>query len=258
MNQYPKGEVLVSSLATSFRIVERLHETPRLTPSEVAVELDIGVSTAYRHLMTLHQYGFVQKDNSKFSPGLRFLEIGGKIREREEIYRIAKPKIKRLAEQTGEISHLMVEEGGIGVRLCVEEGEKSVSTNTSVGEHVFLHTNSTGKAILAHLPTERQEEIINETGLPEQTENTITDPEQLWNELTEIRKQGVAFNIDERIKGLRAVAAPIEGKDNETVGAISVAGPSERFNDDWFRQELPAMVSEVANEIELDLKYSRS
>jgi IclR family acetate operon transcriptional repressor len=257
MNRYPKDEVPIGSLATSFRIVELLHESPPLTPSEVANELDIAVSTAHRHLTTLFQYGFVHKEETKFGPGLRFLEIGEQVRERMDIYRIAKPKIEELAERTGEIAHLMVVENGLGVRVCVEKGDQSVSTNTWVGEHVYLHTNSTGKAILAHLPNDRRGEIIERTGLPERTPNTITNPERLEEELAEIRERGIAFNEDERIEGLRAVAAPIQGKDDDDVAAISVAGPSKRLNGEWFRNELPALVSEVANEIELDLKYSR-
>jgi DNA-binding IclR family transcriptional regulator len=258
MKQHQADSPPVRSLATAFRIVEVLHERPSLTLTEIAEELDIAPSTAHRHLVTLHQFGYVCKEDGRYRTGLRFLEVGERARNRLQIYQVAKPKVEQLAEETGEIIQLMVEEGGMGVRLCLKDGERGVPTNTLAGQHVFLHTNSTGKAILANLPARRQEEIIERTRLPKQTENTITDPDDLRAELAEIRERGFAFNDGERIEGLRAVGTPVMGQNGEIVGAISVAGPSKRFKGDWFREELPSTISGAANEIELNLKYSRA
>lgn len=258
MKQHQFDDAPVRSLTTSFRIVEILHGGPPLTPSEVAEELDIAVSTAHRHLTTLRKFGYVCKEHDRYRPGLRFLEVGEEARNRLDIYQIAKPKVEQLAEETGEIIQLMVEEGGMGVRLCLKDGEQGVPTNTLAGQYVFLHTNSTGKAILANLPHRRREEIIERTRLPAQTENTTTDPEELRAELAKIRDRGFAFNEEERIVGLRAVGTPVMGPHDEVVGAISVAGPSKRFRGEWFREELPSTISGAANEIELNLKYSRS
>lgn len=258
MKQYGTDATPVRSLATAFRIVESLHERPSLTLTGIAEELDIAPSTAHRHLTTLEQFGYVCKDDGRYRLGLRFLEVGEQARNRLRIYQVARPKVEQLAEETGEIIQLMVEEGGMGVRLCLEDGERGVPTNTLAGQHVFLHTNSTGKAILANLPASSREEIIERTRLPRQTGNTITDPEALRTELVEIRERGFAFNDEERIEGLRAVGTPVMGQDGEVAGAISVAGPSKRFNGDWFREELPSTLSGAANEIELNLKYSKS
>lgn len=257
MEQYQADGAPIRSLATAFRIVETLHEGPPLTLSEVAEELEIAASTAHRHLGTLRQFGYVCKECDRYRPGLRFLEVGEQARNRLEIYQIGKPKVEQLAEETGEIIQLMIEEGGMGVRLCLKDGEQGVPTNTLAGQYVFLHTNSTGKAILANLPDHRREEIIERTQLPRQTENTIADPDELKAEFAEIRERGFAFNDEERIEGLRAVGTPILGKGDEVVAAISVAGPSKRFKGGWFREELPSITAGAANEIELNLKYSR-
>lgn len=257
MKQYQPDDVPIRSLATAFRIVETLHEGPPLTLSEVAEELDIAVSTAHRHLTTLRQFGYVHREGERYRTGLRFLEVGEQARTRLEIYRIGKPKVEQLAEETGEIIQLMVEEEGMGVRLCLQNGERGVPTNTLAGQYVFLHTSATGKAILANLPDHRREEIIEGTQLPRQTGNTITDPDEFRAELAEIRERGFAFNDEERIEGLRAVGTPILGEGGEVVAAISVAGPSKRFRGDWFREELSSITAGAANEIELNLKYSR-
>lgn len=256
MNQYPSSEVPLSSLGTCFRIVETLHENSPLTPSEVAAEHGIATSTAHRHLTTLRQFGYAREEDGRYSPGFRFLEVGNRVRERTEIYRVGKPRIESLAQQTGEIANLIIEEDGLGVRLCVRGEERGIPTDTLVGQSVFLHTNSGGKAILANLPEPRRTELIEQQQLAQRTENTITDPEGLRRELEAVREAGVAFNDEERIEGLRAAGVPIVGTDDEVVAALSVAGPSKRLEDEWFREELPSMLSEAANEIELELKYS--
>ena len=256
MNGYQIDEGPVQSLVTSFRIVESLHERRLLTLREVADELDIAISTTHRHLTTLRQFGYVYKDGKRYRTGLRFLEVGEQARNERELYQIANPKIKQLAEETGEIVQLMMEEGGMGVRLCLQHGQQSVPTNTLPGQYVFLHTTSAGKAILANLSVDRRGEVIEQTQLPRQTGNTITDSDRLGSELSDIREQGVAFNNEERIKGLRAVGVPVMGRNDEVAGAISVAGPSKRFKGDWYRDELPTLISGAANEIELNLQYS--
>ncbi|WP_197409784.1 IclR family transcriptional regulator, partial [Haloferax profundi] len=116
---------------------------------------------------------------------------------------------------------------------------------------------ASGKAILAFLPEERVLEIIDERGLEPRTENTITEREELFEELSQIRDQGYANAIEESVKGMRAVAAPIMLEDS-VAGSISLAGPANRFVGERFEDEVPKLIKGVANEIELKLTYSES
>lgn len=76
--------------------------------------------------------------------------------------------------------------------------------------------------------------IIDRHGLPAVTENTITTEAELKEELTTIAQRGYAIDDEERVKGMRCVAAPITDESNDPIGAISVSGPTNRFNDDVF------------------------
>lgn len=98
---------------------------------------------------------------------------------------------------------------------------------------MYLPACGVGKAILANFPRERVSDVVEEYGLPAWTENTITDEESLYEELNRIRNRGVAFDDEERIRGLQYVAAPIQC-DGELLGAISVSGPKKRFADEGF------------------------
>lgn len=88
------------------------------------------------------------------------------------------------------------------------------------------------------------------------TENTITDPNELFTELEEIRQRGYAFDREERLDGLRCVAVPVKLTDEHVLGAISISGPKRRMRGDRFEKEIPELVLDAANVIEINMKHS--
>jgi len=118
-----------------------------------------------------------------------------------EIYKIAKPEIDRLAEETGELANLLVEEHGLGSYLHRARGQDAVQVEAHVGTRVYLHSTALGKAILGHMPADRRDEILDRHGLPERTPRTTTEREELLAELETVREQGYAFDNGERFGG---------------------------------------------------------
>jgi DNA-binding IclR family transcriptional regulator len=108
---------------------------------------------------------------------------------------------------------------------------------------------------LSHLPERRVEEIIDQRGLPAKTNNTITDADELFDELETIREQGFAIDNEENITGLKCIAAPVLGNDS-VKGALSVSYPISRITGDSFTEELSAVIKRSANVIELNSKFS--
>ncbi|WP_408960700.1 IclR family transcriptional regulator [Natrinema sp. 74] len=222
--------------------------------TDIATQLDLAPSAVHKHLSTLQEHRYVIKDGSKYRLGLRFFELGGYTRHQMELYNTAKPELKSLAEETGEKTNLLVEEHGLGIYIYRSMGNEAIQINTYTGESVYLHNTALGKAILAHLPEERVKEVADHHGLPSATERTITNVDDLFESLAEIRNRGFAFDDEERINGLRCVAVPLLD-DGEAIGAISVSGPRSRMTDDRFQEEIPNKLSQKANLIELDLSY---
>ena len=87
------------------------------------------------------------------------------------------------------------------------------------------------------------------------TENTITDREKLYKELETVRKRGYATNYEERLKGMKAVAAPVLDRDDNVLAAIAAYGPSRHLNDARLETELPEVVLETANVLEVTYNY---
>jgi DNA-binding IclR family transcriptional regulator len=245
----------VQTTLTTLDIVERLKELDGAGVTELAENLDLPKSSVHNYLSTLHQRGYVIKEENEFHVSLRFLDLGSKARDNKDIYDIAKPNIWELAEETGELANLMVEEHGEGVYIHRETGEDAVMVDKNVGQRVHLHNTALGKAILAHYPRERVSEVIDQHGLPKRTETTITDEEELFAELERVRNEGIAYDDEERLKGLRCVAAPILDGDDHPVAAVSVSGPIARFSAERFREEVPEAIKNAVNVIELNVVH---
>ena len=250
------GTKSVKSVETALRVIEALRDHDGAGVTELAAELEQPNSTIHNHLKTLERNEYIVNEGGTYRIGTRFLKLGARTREHHPIYEVARPEVDRIAEETGELSGLVIEEHGRGVFLYRGKGAEAVHVDTYPGKRIYLHGAALGKSLLAALPPERVDEIIDRHGLPALTENTITDPAELRDELEEVRQTGIAFDDEERLTGLRSVASAVTSESGEVLGAISVAGPTSRLRDDRFRQELPDVVRSAVNVINLNVTYS--
>jgi DNA-binding IclR family transcriptional regulator len=245
----------VKTTEKALNIVELLEESNGADLTTLANELGLAKSTIHRHLDTLQQRGYVVRENGVYHIGLRFLKIGNHARERKTEYAMAKSMVEELAEETGERVQFMVEQHGYAVYAYVEHGEHAVKTDPGPGSRVPIHTAASGKAILAHLPEERIEEVIERQGLPKATEDTITTPDELHRELEKIREQGIAYNNQEAIEGLLAIGAPVLKSDGEVIGSLSISGPTHRMKGK-VDGNLKELLLGATNELELNINYA--
>lgn len=246
----------IKATETTFAIVNALKELDGAGVTELADHLDLPKSNVHNYLSTLHQEEYIVKNGTTYSVGIRFLELGAYARNRMDIYEIAKPEVEKLADGTGELANLLVEEHGRGSYLHRARGDQAVQVEAYTGTRVYLHSTALGKAILAHMPADRVDEIVETHGLPPSTERTLTTREALDSTLERIRERGYAVDDEERLKGLRCVAAPILSNDDRVLGAVSVSGPTNRMKGERFETEIPEKLLETVNVIELNVTYS--
>jgi DNA-binding IclR family transcriptional regulator len=215
----------------------------------------VATSAVHNHLPTLRKSGYVMKTGDEYQLGLKFLEVGGSTRKSMEFYQVAEPEVKSLADETGELANLLVEEQGMGVYLMRSKGEEAVDLDTYAGLRTHLHTTALGKAVLAHLPESRVEEIIDRRGLERKTPRSVGSREELFDALEGVRDRGYAIDDGERLEGLRCIAAPVKDSSDEVLGAISVSAPASRVSDDDLHGTLPERVLSAANVVELNINY---
>ncbi|WP_233203988.1 IclR family transcriptional regulator [Halegenticoccus soli] len=240
---------------TAFDIVESLWELETASLGTLAERHGVAKSTVHRHLATLINRGYVVREGDEYRLSLKFLDIGQFTRTREEAYVLAKPKVRELAEKTDERAQFIVEENGRAVYVHMAAGDHAVTTNTYVGKHAPIHASAAGLAILAKMDEATVENVIERHGLPSYTEYTITTRDALYDELEAVRERGYSVNDQGHIRGLRAVGAPVCDRNDEVIGALSISGPTNRMQGEWFDDKLPALLCGSANELELNIAF---
>lgn len=210
---------------------------------ELAEYLGINKSSTHRLLTTLERHGYVAQDpiTGKYQLGMRIFEAGAVVLSQMSLRAAARPHLERLAQETGEVVHLAVENGDHCVYMDKINGPNAVQTASQLGWRKPLYCTGVGKMLLAHLPDPRIAQILREQELRPLTPNTVTDRSQLLKELEEIRSVGIAFDREEIELGLRCVAAPIVGTNSRVVAAVSVSGPNARFG----QAQLPRLIQLV-------------
>jgi DNA-binding IclR family transcriptional regulator len=185
----------------------------------------------------------------------------------EHLQRLDSGTVSELAEASGLAAgtvhaHLIIEHDGHLFSLYERFGEKAVGVEYHDRKREqplnHLHCTAAGKAILSQLPESDVREITTERGVPQNTEHTITDVEELIEELAVVRDRGYAFADEEQMSGIRALGAPVTPAGERVAGAIAVSGPTSRLKNETFREELPDLVVEAANICEVNLHTIRT
>lgn len=257
MPRQPDNEVdTVTTAVTLLDIVEFLKTEEGAGVTEVATELGCAKSTVHRHVSTLESLGYLVRTDDGYRLGLRFLELGRQAQRRHRGYRLAKDKVEEIANETGERVQFIVEEHSEAVYVWRSHGDRAVRTDPGVGSRIPLYATAAGKSILAHIPEPELESLIGQFEFEPLTAETITDSDELRDELKTIRERGYSFNREENLDSLRAVGVPVLGEEDEVIGALSVSGPSHRMKGERLEEELPDLLLGAANELQLNIAYS--
>jgi DNA-binding IclR family transcriptional regulator len=251
-----KSKRKVQAVDIACDILSVLQDHDRSGITEIAEELGYAKSAIHTQLATLEDNELVVKDGTDYRLSLRFLDFAEGVKSRIDKYDVIVDEIDSLAEETGEIAQFATEEHGRLVYLHKSKGENGVETASSVGRREYLHSTSLGKSILSQFSDERVREIMDRRGMPQKTDNTVQDVEELLSELAEVRERGYALDDEENIEGLRCISAPILKDDGTVLGALSVSGPASRITDERIDAELSESISRAANVIQINYKFS--
>jgi len=226
--------------------------------TELSRAVGLHKSTVHRLLGTLMRRGYVEKEleTENYRLGIKLLMLGSSILDRIDLRNIARPYIQELSKKTKEVVHIAILDEDEAVYIDkVESPDHSIRMYSQVGKRAPLHCTAVGKVLLAALKDEEAEKILRQKGMPRFTKSTITDMQQMKEELSTIRKQGYGFDEIEHEEGMRCVAAPIYDRSGKVIASISISGPIIYVT--HFRMpELTDELLKTAKEISYQLGYT--
>lgn len=191
---------------------------------EVAEQLGVARSTAYRYLQTLVQSQFLSDTGrGAFRLGLRILELARIARASFGLVDLAVPRMKELAERHHQ-TVLLTKQMGPAV-ICLEREESRsqyIRLSYERGTVLSLNAGASALVLFAWLPEPVVRELIATTPLRKFSHKTLTDVDSVIERLSQIRSDGFAVTDGEVDPSAMGIAAPIFDAHGSVAAALSV------------------------------------
>ena len=222
----------VQSVDRAVSVLEILARRGSAGVSEVAVEIGVHKSTAFRLLSALEDRGLVEQatDRGKYQLGFGILRLASAVPGRLDLVRQGRSILHDLAGTVGETVNLAVIRSHFAVNLDQARGTAAVAAQNWTGQLTPLHATSSGKVLLAYEPVAGRKALLDAAGLTRYTRHTITSRRALQLQLDEAVERGWAATVEEFEDGLNAVAAPVRDHTGSVVAAVSISGPAYRLD----------------------------
>jgi DNA-binding IclR family transcriptional regulator len=221
----------LQSVDRALAILELLGESDEaLSLGEICHRMKVHKSTVHRALIVLERGKLLERtaDNS-FHLGVKLYDLGLRAVEQMDLRGRVRPFFERLSANLGETIHLgalqktavvYLDKAGPGTRIC---------RNSKAGSSNPVHCTAMGKAMLAWLPTEELDEVMEQIRFVPLTDKSICSRDELVQSLQRIRRRGYSVDDGEAEPGVRCIGAPIFDEHNRVVAALSVSCMSARL-----------------------------
>ncbi|AZO01034.1 IclR family transcriptional regulator [Mesorhizobium sp. M9A.F.Ca.ET.002.03.1.2] len=218
---------IMGGLAKGLAAIETFTaQRPRQSISEVSAASGLDRATARRCLLTLAHLGYADYDGKFFTLTPRVLRLGTACLATMPLPQLVQPLLDSLSEQLGESSSVSMLDSPDIVYVARAAQKKVMSITLMPGSRLPAYCTSMGRVLLAALPEAEARALLAATPLPARTPHTLTDPEAILTELTQVRSQGYAL-IDQEVEtGLRSIAVPLFNMQGTVVAAVNVGVPA--------------------------------
>jgi DNA-binding IclR family transcriptional regulator len=201
-------------------------ESPHMSLIEISSQVGIHKSKAFSILRTLQKFGLIQRNNGGkgYSLGPGLIGLSRRFLDNLNAPRLAEPMLQELARKAEGTAILgLIAEKNVFV-AAKQEVDRDIGVTIRVGRRFPLTYGSHGKAIVAFLPPEEREELLQDDKLYFHGKPEMFDRARLQEELVQCRRNWFAVDVGEVMSGLNTVAAPVFGPGTTPIGYIIVMG----------------------------------
>ncbi|WP_237580197.1 IclR family transcriptional regulator [Candidatus Enterococcus huntleyi] len=232
-------------------------QTPIQRTSDIAARLDMNMSTVSRHLNTLLDWGFLDRDEDTgyYYPGVAIVALAGRALQNNDVYRHAFPEVQRLSYRHNVHGHMGVAQKDKIVHLISSCHESSMDLLIPMGYKHPMHCSAMGRVFLAYLSPIEAQQILKSNTLLKYAHHTKVDICDINQELIRTRQQGYCLLVNELAEGIGSIAAPVFNRNREVVAAISVSASARSLADPAREQVLAQAVKAAASRVSSKLGF---
>jgi DNA-binding IclR family transcriptional regulator len=218
-----------------------------VSAAELMQATAISKSTLYLLLDTLERRKWVERRSDGYVVGVRLFEIGAAYLRHDRLQEAFRAEAAPFVAQHNEVAQMAILEGAQVVYVAREDAVRPVRLVSDLGTRLPAHSCALGKALLASLE-DAQVVALLPTALVAQTPRTVTRLPQLLKQLAEIRRTGLARDVEEVSAGLHCFAAYVGLTPLGRRVAVSTSVPVDRLTRQRERQ-LTVAVVELAQKL---------
>jgi DNA-binding IclR family transcriptional regulator len=236
-----KGTGLLQSVERAMRVLDHIAAANGPVPArDVARALGLTLPTTYHLLTTLVTGGYLVHlgEQRAYALGHRVDDLARGLHRQ-----IAVPaEVERVAGVLHQQAHAAAYYAALRdtemiVAYVAECPEHPRIHPLDVGFHQAPHATAFGKLMLATLPADELEAVLERTGTPAVTRATVTDRSLLARQLRQVTGTGLAVEVDEFQSDLSCMAAPVTDAAGRFVGAVAISMPTARLRADRWSVE---------------------
>ncbi|WP_312952428.1 IclR family transcriptional regulator [Superficieibacter sp.] len=256
--EHPRKDSNTKSVSKTLAILATFNESvPVQRTSDIAVKLQMNISTVSRHLNTMLDWGFLERDEATgfYSPGLGIVALAGVTLQNNDIFRHAFPELQRLSHQYNIHSHMSVPHMTDIVHLISNCCKSTVDLLIPMGHRHPMHCSAMGRVLLAYMPEAQAQDILQRSELQKYTAATKVDLREIKQELVITRQRGYCTIFNELNEGKGSLSAPVFDRNRAPVAAISVSTSVHSLSQPERERELARAVMMAASKISGKLGY---
>jgi len=240
----------VPAVDKCFAILELLARTKQpLGISEISKQLSLNKSTVFNLIHTLNDLNVLENGTGgKFRFGTLLFTLGNAAGKRSELIQTVHPYLEAISRKTKLSAFLGIRSGMSAIIVDKVDSTLDIKISSEVGMRLPLLAGSGGKALLSLLPDEDIDRILARAELTKFTRLTNTDKLDFKKEIEKTRMQGVAYDIEEYIEGVAALAVPIKANRPDLQAAVWAVGLKQQLFPEAL-SEFSGFIKDMANEI---------
>lgn len=220
---------MIQSIDRAARIMNLLQGARRLGISELAAALELPPSTVHGLVKSLQAHGLVAQEpgGSRYVLGPALLRLSSVYLDTLDVRARSLRRMHELSQHTGLASHLGVLLGTDVLVIHHDRRPDGSEQMPETGLTLPAHASALGKVLLAHDDDVRGQVLAGE--LADLTDATVTDATMLRDQLSDVRRTGLATSIEEAVLGDAAAAVPVADQDGRVIAALGVLAAADAF-----------------------------
>ncbi len=217
-----------STVAKALLILENFtEENPEWGIRDLGRDLGINPATVYRLVATLHGAGYLEQDSDtqRYMLGPKILKLASLYTHLNPIPAVARQVFAQYADSfeynfyLGRLNQFEL------IYMAVLDGRGPIKIVVEPGGSTSLHSTALGKVLLAYQSDSFVEEFVRNSSMHAFTRRSVTQPQQLREQLHQIRRDGFAINNGEHYDDVGAVGVPVLERLQPVRLGVSLAYP---------------------------------